>query len=104
MASAALELRDDRWAALERKHQKGPPARLGGILEQLPILAPLREFQTIGSTVVRLEALERELVELLARSAPSTWAASRRPLTRVLRAARRELRANERRPLIGERS
>lgn len=49
-----------------------------------------------ASPAERLEQLERELAQLLAAAAPSTWSAHRRPLARVLRHARRELRAAER--------
>jgi hypothetical protein len=49
-----------------------------------------------ASPVAQLEYHERAMYKIIAELAPRTWASSRRPLTRIVRAARREIRAQER--------
>lgn len=114
----APAVRDSRWLELEQKValrelkplRPGKPAPTvarvatgaGWLIDALPAMAPA--FEQLRAPIDRLEALERQLLELVAFSAPATWSSSRRPLLRILRAARREIRALDRRPLLGERS
>lgn len=57
---------------------------------------PRTRAELARDRVVRLEELEDELTRFLAKCAPATWADARRALWRILRRARRELRAAER--------
>lgn len=119
----ASTVRDPRWVELERqtgadpsrmqkrleakKHAFQPagrnactPAGAGGLwlADVLPAIA----LEQLRAPVDRLEALERELLALLATAAPAMWSSSRRPFTRMLRAARSELRTRQRQSLIGD--
>lgn len=84
------------------------PARLTSLSAILGNLAPApaipaaaapREItpaELLAERIARLEALELELYQLLASTAPATWRELRSPLVRLLRRARRNLRAVER--------
>lgn len=72
---------------------------LAGVGPQLDAIAA--QFAPLASRVQQLERLERELEALLSQSAPRLWAQIRKPLWKLLRQARRELRAvDTSRPLV----
>lgn len=99
-----------RHAELPGLERRGQPGRrvdrlvpigtvVASIAPALPFPAPDRprtRAELARDRVVRLEELEDELTRFLAKCAPATWADARRALWRILRRARRELRAVER--------
>lgn len=68
-------------------------AQLVAIATPAPIAAVLTRPR---DRVARLEAIDRELCTLLATETPATWYAVRRPLIKILKRARGELRKLER--------
>jgi hypothetical protein len=84
-------------AFLEETRAKGKPTPLGELLAGLgPELERMANLATLAEStgrVERLERLELELERLLSKSAPRVWSQIRAPLWRLLKQARRELRA-----------
>lgn len=71
-------------------------APLFALIPNLVPPAPAPPLDAKRTKLEHLEHLERELCFLLADSAPVTWREMRRTLWRLIRRARRELRAAER--------
>lgn len=88
-----------RRAELDRRHKR-TPAHLAlvvpNVLEELAPPPATTLLDRKRTKLERLEELERELSILLSASAPIAWREMRRALWRLLRRARRELRAAER--------
>lgn len=84
----------------DRPRTKSAPTPLaavvGRIVPPLPA-APITRLELQRTHIRRLEELDGEISAFLAKCAPDTWADVRPALWRILRRARRELRATERR-------
>lgn len=75
---------------------RGGLTPLLAIMPNLAPPAPIAPLERKRTRVEQLQELERELSDFLRAQAPATWIDMRRTLWRLIRRARRELRAAER--------
>jgi len=105
----ARELQLEELPGRDRLRRPGPtggaPTPLGAVIASIapaPRILPLPPLPAHPRLALqrerirRFDELDTELGALLATCAPDTWAEARRALRRILRSARRELRALER--------
>jgi hypothetical protein len=102
----AITTRTERPIETERPRSGPGPLHelLGGALAPYApaIEAAARRLESGESLSSRVDAIDRELHQLLATEAPATYAELRRPLVQMMRRIRRAIHALERHPAIGE--